>query len=222
MAFLKIFSYFAITVALVMGLNETTHAQGSAFAKLDFGGMIYIEVPRNWTYLTDNITKHIDTGSEATIRLAGISPNNGQNSILIAGNAYTSYRTTSGLFRLSVRYGSSPVQEDMRKLTELSEDEVALILTPVANLTRKAMLSTKSIKSVKTVNTKVTTNNGLVCMFFEFETDLLDGLKLAQTYVCPLGNKSVKLSTSYRKSEAILFRPVVEYIWTSLRVKKDK
>ncbi|PCH49989.1 MAG: hypothetical protein COC22_06120, partial [Flavobacteriaceae bacterium] len=83
--------------ALVIGLNETTHAQGSTFAKLDFGGMIYIEAPRNWTYLNDNIKKHIDTGSEATMRLAGISPNNGKNVILIAGNAYTSYRTTSGL-----------------------------------------------------------------------------------------------------------------------------
>ena len=219
MSFQKIFSYLTIMVALLVGLNETTHAEGSTFAKLDFGGSVYIEAPRNWTYLNDSIKKHINTGSEATVRLAGVSPNNGQNVILIAGNAYTSHRTTSGLFRLSVRYGNSPVQEDMRELAKLPEAEVAQILMPVANLTRKAMLNNKDIKTVKIVSSKVITNNGLVCMFYEFETDLSDGIKLSQTYLCPLGNKAVKLSTSYRKSEASLFRPVVEYIWTSLRVK---
>lgn len=213
------YSTLLIFVTLAVGTSGLCHAQDSgAFAKLDFGGNTYIEVPRNWTYLDENLRKHLNTGGEAVARLAGITPNPGENVILVASNAYTSFRTPSATLRLSVRRGDGPTQVEMRQLAKLPKMELVQLLTSVAEETRRAMIGIDGVKSIKTVDTRVATNQEIVCMFFAFETDTSDGAKLSQTYVCPLGNRSVKLSTSYRKSEAMLFRPVIEYVWQSLRV----
>jgi hypothetical protein len=206
-------------LAFAIGTSPLCHAQGSSFAKLDFGGNTYIEVPRNWTYLDDNLRKHLNTGSEAATRLTGITPNPGENVILVSANAYTSFRTPSATLRLSVRRGDGPAQADMREVSRLPKAELAQLLAPVADETRRVMIGINGVKSAKAIDARVATNQGLICMFFEFETEASDGVKLSQTYVCPLGNRLVKLSTSYRRSEATLFRPVIEYVWQSLRVK---
>jgi len=179
---------------------------------------MYIEVPRNWTYLDENLRRHLETVSEAVARLAGITPNPGENLILVAGSAYTSFRTPSATLRLSVRWGNSPTQEDMREIAKLHKKDLTEILAPIADETRRVMVGLEGVKSVKAVDARIASNQGLTCMFSEFETDASDGVKLSQTYICPLGNRSVKLSTSYRKSEATLFHPVVAYVWHSLRV----
>lgn len=211
----KIYSLF-IFVTLALGVDGLCLASdGGAFAKLNFGGNTYIEIPRNWKYLEENLRKHLNTSGEAVTRLAGFTPNPGENVILIAGNAYTSSRTPSATLRLSVRRGDGPTQVEMRQLAKLSKME---LLLPVAEETRRVMTGIEGVKSVKVIDTRVATSKGMVCMFFEFETDASEGVKLSQIYVCPLGSRSVKLSTSYRKSEAMMFRPVIEYVWQSLRV----
>lgn len=212
------YSILFIFLTLAVGENGLCQENNGAFAKLDFGGNTYIEVPRNWTYLDENLRRHLDTGSEAVTRLAGIAPNPGENIILVAGNAYTSSRTPSATLRLSVRRGDSPTQENMREVAKLPKKELAQLLAPVAEETRRVMVGLDGVKSVKAVDARVASNRGMTCMFFEFETDASDGAKLSQTYVCPLGNRSIKLSTSYRKSEATLFHPVIKYVWQSLRV----
>src|SRR5229473_3028630 len=92
------------------------HAQGGAFAKLEFSGEIRIEVPRNWDYLDDNIKRHLNAGGEAAARLAGITPNPGENVILVAANAFTAFRTPSATLRLSVRRGENPSQSEVREV----------------------------------------------------------------------------------------------------------
>jgi len=212
------YSILFIFLTLTVGKNGFCQGNNGTFAKLDFGGNTYIEVPRNWTYLDENLRSHLNTGSEAVTRLAGITPTLGENVILVAGNAYTSFRTPSATLRLSVRRGDSPTQEIMREVAKLPKKELAQLLTPVAEETRRIMVGIDGVKSVKAVDARVASNQGMICMFFEFETDASDGAKLSQTYVCPLGNRSVKLSTSYRKSEATLFHPVIKYVWQSLQV----
>ena len=215
----KTTSTILVLLFCLFGTNGLSRAQGSAFAKLDFGGNTYIDVPRNWTYLDESLRKHLNVAGEAVTRLAGNAPNPGENIVLIAGNAYTSFRTPSATLRLSVRRGEGPTQADMREVAKMPKTALAQMLAPVAEETRRVMIGIDGIRNAKAVDTRVKINQGLICMFFEFETDASDGVKFSQTYVCPLGNRSVKLSTSYRKSEAAMFRPVIEYVSESLRVK---
>ena len=120
-----------IVTAVLLIAAGMANAQDGAFAKLDFGGEVRIEVPRNWTFLDDNIKKHLNTGGEAAARLAGIAPNPGENVILVAANAFTSLRTPSATLRLSVRRGESPSQSEMREVAKPFPKTPVTVLGPV-------------------------------------------------------------------------------------------
>ena len=191
---------------------------GSAFARLDFEGEVIIKVPRHWTYLDDNLRKHLNTAAEATTRLAGLPQAIGDNVVLVAGSAQTSAGGTSATLRLSVRRGPGLTQAQMLEVARMPRVELTQLLTPVLEETRRVMIGVDGVIAAKSSDSGVVTNPGLLCMFFEFQTDVSDGARLSKTYLCPLGDRAVKLSTSYRVSEAM--RPVVEYVWQSLRIQK--
>lgn len=204
---------------VAVGGSALSSREGSAFSKLDFDGNISIEIPRDWTLLNENLRTHLNTAGEAGTRLSGITPNPGKNVILVAASTYISSRTPSATLRLSVRHGEAPTQAAMREVSRFPKAALSELLAPVAEEARRAIIGMDGVKSVVTTDSGITTNQGVLCMFFEFETDTATGADLSQTYICPLGNRSVKLSTSYRKSEANFFRPTVEYVWRSLRVE---
>ncbi len=91
-------------------------AQSSSFAKLQFGETIFLETPRNWTYLNEQVRQHINTGSEAIGQLAGFAIAQGDNQILLAANAFTSFKTPSATLRLSVRHRAGSTQADVQEL----------------------------------------------------------------------------------------------------------
>ena len=208
-----------VILAPILGESALVHAQDNSFAKLDFAGTAFIEVPVNWKYLDENLGKQLNIAGEATVRFAGITPNTGENVILIAANAYTSSRTPSATLRLSVRRGKAPTQTEMREASRLPRSALTQLLEPIAEETRRVMVVNSGVKSVTTTASSVLSNRGVVCMFFEFEIKSTTRTSLYQTYVCPLGERSVKLSTSYNKSEANIFRPIIDHVWQSLRVK---
>lgn len=194
-------------------------SQVSAFAKLQFGENIFIEVPRNWTYLSDQVRRHLNTGSEAVGRLAGVPVAQGDNQILIAGNAFTSYRTPSATFRLSVRPGEAPTQANVRDAGKLPKAKMAAALRPVLLETERALRTVDGVQSVKALDVRIESNSQLSCIFTEFEVSHADATMLTQTWVCPTGDRSVKLSTSYRKSEVAMLKPVILHVWSTLRIQ---
>ena len=213
-------SFICLAICTAALCARLSHAQTDAFARLDFGGELLIEVPRHWTYFDENLRKHLDTATEATTRLAGISRASAEHVILVAGNAQTSSRGTSATLRLSVRRGPGLTQAQMREVAKVPKAELAKLLAPVLEDTRKVLVGVDGVTGAQpSSDVRLVTNQGLLCMFFEFQTDTMDGARLSQTYLCPLGDKAVKLSTSYRVSEARLMRPVVEYVWQSLRIR---
>ncbi len=197
-------------------VNSVSQVQGNSFVKLDFGGEISIEIPRNWSYLDDNLKKHLNTAVEAATRLAKITPNPGENVILVAGNAYTSFRTASATLRLSVRQGDAPTQADVREINSISQTKLSQVVAPAVEETRRVMIGVDGVQDVKLLGVSVVSNNSLNCIFLEFENKTIDGPRAVQTYICPMSSRAVKLTTSYRKSEAALFRPVTQYVWQSL------
>lgn len=213
------FWFFIIFLFTSMG-PAVVLAQQSTFAILQFDNGITIEVPRNWTYLDDNIKQQLNNSSEAIVKLSGTPLNQGDNQILIAANAYTTFNKPSATMRISVRPGKYPTQLEMRQLSQTSKAELSEILTPIIAATKRAILSMEGVRSVTLRDARIEQSKHLACLFTEFEKDTSDGLTLSQTYVCPAGDKSIKLSTSYRKSEATLFKPVLQYIWHSLTVVK--
>lgn len=202
---------------------STVASQKSTFVALQFGEDIAIEVPRDWTYLDDNMKKHINTASEAALKLSGISLNQGDNKILVAAHAYTQHRTPSATLRLSVRPQDPKegiTQSEMRQeAPKLSKKQLLEMVAPTISETKRAMINIEGIQSVKFIDARVEQSKHLTCLLTEFENNADYGISLVQVYVCPAGDKSIKLTTSYRKSEATMFKPILKYVWNSLRVR---
>lgn len=214
------YKFLAFSVCTVWGFfSLDVLAQSSSFAKLQFGETIFIEVPRNWTYLNEQIRQHLNTASEAVGRLAGLSIAQGDNQILLAANAFTSFKTPSATLRLSVRPGSAPTQENIRELANYSKAELNSTFGSILEETARVLRSVEGVKYAKAIDLRIEHNSYISCIFTEFEYAKPDGVSLSKTWLCPMGDKSVKLSSSYRKSEAAMFKPVITHIWESLRAQ---
>lgn len=98
-------AWAVMIVAFAIGSACLAADGPSVFVRLLFGSDVSIEVPRNWTFLNQNIRQHLNTYSEAVAKFSGIDVNQGNNQILLAANAYTVDKKPSATLRLSVRVG---------------------------------------------------------------------------------------------------------------------
>lgn len=200
--------------------KDISSSKDGSFQIINFNDEIQISIPRNWDYLDESMKKHLQTGSDAMIRTTGLPHDSSENTILIAGNAHTSNKSTIATLRLSVRNSDAPSQSDMYKLSNLSKDEISQVLAPVVKSTHKELDSYfKGMSKTKESNISIVNNKTVMCILVNTESTRSDGNWLTQVYMCPLSTKSVKLTTSYRISNEILIKPVVQHVWQSLTIK---
>ncbi len=190
--------------------------------KIDFGDGISMDVPKTWQYLDPKYHQLIQTSVDAVLKLAALPEPDGTNILLIAANANTGYKTSSATLRLSVRHGPGSTQQDVRQLANEPKKVLDETLDPALTASIKSLETQGFVSNVKSLGGRVESNSFVSCIFTELEYSKPDGVTLSQTWLCPFGDKAVKLSTSYRKSEAVLFEPVIRYVFQSLNVANVK
>jgi hypothetical protein len=185
----------------------------STFARLQFGDDVSIEVPRNWTFLDKNIRQHLNTYSEAVSKFAGIDVNQGNNQILVAANAYTKDKKPSATMRLSVRVGIFPSQAEI-KYADSNE------LKREAEMTLKRLQASlpENVRAMKLLDIRVERLGAFFTIVTDKQVDYVSGSELDRLDVIYIGSKVYKLNTSYRKSEALMFEPVIRHIRQSLTI----
>lgn len=209
---MKALALFFVISALALPSRAAT----SAFATVQFDEFARISLPRNWTYLDKQVADHLNTSSEAIGRIAGLVINQGDNKILVAANAYDENGKTKATVRLSVRMAPSPNQDDFREIARQSPSAIEAALLPSAKETVEAMLKVPGVKSYRIRGVKLDENNALLCTLSSFEGDYGGRWVVSDTWVCPLGDRTIKLSTSYERRLESVYRPTIEYVWRSL------
>lgn len=206
----------ALTAMVVISpfASECFAADGmSTFVRLQFGNDASIEVPRNWTFLDQNIRGHLNTYSEAVTKFAGIDVNQGNNQILVAANAYTTDKKPSATMRLSVRVGSFPSQADIK-----SADTAELRREAESALQRLQVSLPGNVRGMKLIDVRLEKFGAYYTIRTDKEVDYVSGLELDRLDVIYVGSKVYKLNTSYRKSEAWMFEPVIRHIRQSFTI----
>lgn len=185
----------------------------STFVQLQFGEDASIEVPRNWTFLDQNIRQRLNTYSEAVSKFAGIDVNQGNNQILVAANGFTRNEKPSATMRLSVRVGRFSSQADV-KSADIGE------LRGESELVLRRLQSSlpNNVKSMKLLGVRLEQLGGYYTIVTDKQVDYLTGSELERLDVIYMGSKVYKLNTSYRKSEAWLFEPIIRHIRQSLTI----
>jgi len=204
-------------VIAALSLPALGQSGRSAFATVRFGELVQVDLPRNWTYMDRSMADHMNSSSEAAAKLAGVAIEQGDNTILVAANAYDSKGKSKATLRISVRAAPSVTQAQMRELVTQPTSDIEAQLRPTADETVKAMLNAPGVKSYSVRAVKLDRNDSLVCFLSSFEGNLTHGIILSDTWVCPLGDRTLKLSTSYAKSSQSIYRPILELVWQSLR-----
>jgi hypothetical protein len=202
------------TILLFVVQNTGFTAEGvSTFVRLQFGSDVSVEVPRNWIFLDQNIRQHLNTYSEAVAKLSGIDVNQGNNQILVAANAYTNSKKPSATMRLSVRVGSFPSQSEIKfaDLAELRQD---------AELSLRRLQGSlpDDVRGMKLIDVRVERLGGYYTIVTDQQIDYVYGSALDRLDVISVGSKNYKLYTSYQKSEAWMFGPIIQHIRQSLRI----
>lgn len=185
----------------------------SAFVRLQFGNDAAIEVPRNWSFLDMNIRQHLNAYSEAVAKFAGIDMNQGNNQILVAANAYTKDEKPSATMRLSVRVGTFPAQASIK-------DADSNELRREAEIALKNLQGTlpENVKGMRILDVRVERLGDYYTIVTDKQVDYLSGPEVDRLDVIYVSSKVYKLNTSYRKSEAWMFEPVIRHIRQSLTI----
>lgn len=197
-------------------------AQQSAFSTVRFGNAVQVDLPRSWTYLDPAIAAHLNTSSEAQPGAIGLPVPQGNNVILAAANAYDSAGKTRATLRVSVRTEQGATQTQIREFARRPKAEIEATLRPAAEATVKAMLQMPNVKSYKLAELRIDTEGPLTCMLTRFEGDYGGRLVVADTWVCPNGDKSIKLSTSYEKALKHIYAPTLDQVRRSLSTPAER
>ena len=213
-----------LLLILIAFVSIPAVAQGgrSAFATVRFGQVVQVDLPRNWTYIDKKIADHLNTSSEAMGNFAGVNIAQGDNTILVAANAYDSQGKSKATLRISVRAAPNITQAQMRELSSQPAGIIESQLRPSADETVKAMLKVPGVKFYAVRAVKLDRNDALVCSLSSFEGDFGRGPVISETWVCPLGESTLKLSTSYEKGLQTIYGPTLARVWRSMQAPAPK
>ena len=108
---MKLLSIFLAALSLPAAGQD----RQSAFATMRFGNILQVDLPRKWTYMDKNVADHLNTSSEAVAKVVGVAIAQGNNTILLAANAYDTRGKSKATLRISVRSAPGLTQSQMRE-----------------------------------------------------------------------------------------------------------
>jgi hypothetical protein len=198
-----------------------TSANPSAFNKTELPGGISIALPRDWRWMDRADVSALNTNAEAGADAVGLDANQGNNTILIAGNAFNDAKQSVATVRVSVRSSADMSQADLRAGLKEPKAESDATMMQAAEIIAGGMRKAPGMLYYKVTSATLEQNVSLICLRTSFEYDQGRGAVVSDTWVCPLGNRTVKLSTSYHKDRANLFAQTIAYVWRSLAVSNN-
>jgi hypothetical protein len=194
-------------------------SEPNVLERVTLSGGIHVELPRNWTTLDEALTDDLNLSSEILVDAAGVSRPRAPNEVLIAKNRYDERGKTIATARVSLRAERGPTQADIRSLVGTPKAELAPIFRPAIDATVKTMQSIGGVTQARAVDWGIVSNRKLTCLHFEFHTTWWDKPAMRSlTWVCPLGERALKLTSSFPETQASVYRPITRAIWNSLAI----
>ncbi len=176
---------------------------------------ISILVPRNWHWMGKNDSDSLNTNAEALSDTLGLDIRQGNNVILLAGNAHDDANISRATIRLSVRMGTKITQSELQEAAS-EPRQFNKEIFEAAEQTAVAMRKLPQNKYYNATAGRLRQNGKISCVWVEFEFDLGKGGTIADTWICPVSGRTFKLSTSFAKARAGLYAATIDYVWRSL------
>lgn len=195
-------------------LAQTVLAQEPVFRRVQLPDGISLDIPSHWTVLSQDTRKNIAAFSKSMTDNAGVEGDSNQKQNLLA---VTSTPKPSGaIIRVSV---TAPdfTQADLAATTpaDLKEARTELLET------FKKLEASGGPKIVEMQLVRIekfdSTRRALVIPYIRFGMNDQSPWQVTQ-YKIPVGNRLIEITLSYRQSDAMLWRPILERVKRSVQL----
>jgi hypothetical protein len=203
-----------ITAFATMFTTQLATADESNYQRLSLKEGISIEVPRHWLVHSDAEKKNFAAAGEASTRGAGNNYDTEEDSSrLLAVSALP--MPSSAKIRITVvrplRFTGADLMAATAKDLKESQAELATEMSQAMKATGGQLLDLK-VPRVETIG-------GQSALLIEYRrTDLRTPSPwTVRRYRIPVGDKLIEFTTSYRESDAPIFKPILDHTKHSLR-----
>jgi hypothetical protein len=205
--------YYILLVATCLA-SSILHAEETKFTQLSLPHGVQIKVPKNWWILSGDLNTSIETAGEAALKLSGLKIPLHKETLLFRANSMprTTYAnisiTASDAEFTSEELGKTTPQE-IQAATPIMKEVVAKTIAPGGFVLG-------DFEPVKLI--KVDGNYG---MAMTYQRSGPKGSVVVKILRMVVSNIEITIQMSYRKSEAALWNPVLDYMRTSITIKNE-
>jgi len=202
--------YLFLVVTIL--LSNSVYSESSFFHKMNLIHGISIDVPTHWRILSQATRKNLNAAGQSMMDNSDIERSNGRKKTLLAMNALP--RPAGAMLRISVTLPPDYTQDDLNSVTkgELKEIETGLLKT------FKKLESSGGPKVIKMQPVRIEEFGDYNVLVMSYVRAGLNGPSPWQVtqYKIPVSDKLIELTLSYRKSDSIVWIPILERVKRSL------
>lgn len=201
-------------IAFTFLLRLPVRADDSHFTTVKLPHGIQLELPKTWWLVGKDYNAVIETLTQAVLDLSGIDPSAGSDVVLIAANSMP--LTTYAAVR--VTYTTPPVASPAELRAATPADLKELDGEMASQLRR--LLPQQRLELLNYLGTTIESLDGHPSMVAHYRRTGPKGPVLVWVCQVFLPNATVKINLSYRESEAVIWKPVIQKIKTSFKFSK--
>lgn len=206
--------YFFTAVLLNLALlSHPTFAQDTLFRNIQLAHGISLDVPSHWSVLSLENRKNLEAAGQALADNAGIEGEDAVKEPLLAMNA-TPY-PTGAMIRVSVTHFPSYTQSDLAAATSVDLEELR------ANTLKmfKQLESSGGPQIIEMQPMRIERINHYLVLVMPYVRAGVKGPYHWQVtqYKIPASNYLIEITLSYRQSDSIIWRPILERVKRSVK-----
>lgn len=204
-----------LLVALIL-VAQPGYAQDTAFHKISLAYGISIDIPSHWVVLSQDTRKNLGAAGQALLDNAGIEGPDGRKITLLAVNA-TPY-PTGAMIRVSVTSPSYVTKADLDDLSDATakdHNEIRLEFIKIF----KQLEHSGGPKIIEMQKIRIGELNNYKMMVISYTRAGMFGPSSWEViqYKIPVSNRLIEITLSHRKTDAIVWKPILERVKRSVR-----
>lgn len=193
--------------------DQPKNGSESNFVLVKLPREIEIQVPRNWRLLTDEENKLIELSTEAALDISGIQVSTAGESNLLAANSMPTSTYAS------VRIDSTvPAELPPYEIMAITAKDIAVLESVVKKGIEK-LLSNQGLQLTQFIDLQRRTISGNPALITEYRRSGPKGSVYVMQIQIFTENQTVAINLSYRESEQIVWKPVIEKIYRSITIE---
>lgn len=199
-----------IILATVVGQAFATQ---TAFKRIQLGNGLSIEIPTHWNVLSQSTRRNLNAAGEAISEEAKVETPSGRKETLLAVNATPD--PAGAMIRVSVTMPPEYSQQDLRDATpsDLTEISTELLL----NFRKLELAGGPKIIQMQAASIDAMSNYKVLVLPYRRESKFGPSPWQVTQYKIPLKDRLIEITLSYRESDQIVWRPIVNKVKRSIR-----